>query len=76
MVSQEVVQSAFWVVHELTRMHGLTRKQYIGRVVHRPRAEFSYFLGDIQKLGFPDNSARGQLGPWTARPVADNSART
>ena len=24
---------------------------------------------------FPDNSARGQLGPWTARPVADNSAR-
>ena len=22
-----------------------------------------------------DNSARGQLGPWTARPVADNSAR-
>ena len=25
MVSQEVVQSALWVVHGLTRMHGLTR---------------------------------------------------
>ena len=37
-----------------------------------PSRQLCYLLEQL----FPDNSARGQLGPWTARPVADNSART
>ena len=61
MVSQEVVQFEFWVLHELTRMHGLMRNHgTFVKDVSEEQDKSSKWIG-INSLCFKVPSAYSRL---------------
>ena len=65
----------FWPLNISGMMHHYLTINQLMLIYRKYYSLHKWSFSSINKW-FPDNSARGQLGPWTARSVADNSART